>query len=94
MWAQVGIWLRYRHFTIGPHVFGKVKISNFYLKLCLHQGLNKTNLPTKSPSFLDKSSTRYQFFKVYMHNIIYLKNVFMLTYSYLVDDLFEDSETL
>ncbi len=41
----------YYNFPVGPHFFGKVKVSNFDLKLCQHQSLNRTSLPTQSQKF-------------------------------------------
>jgi hypothetical protein len=41
----------YYDFPVGPHFPGKVKVSIFDLKHCLHQGLNKTSLLTKFQNF-------------------------------------------
>jgi hypothetical protein len=41
----------YYNFPVGPDFSSKVKVSNFDLKLCQHQSLNKTSLPTQSQKF-------------------------------------------
>ncbi len=84
----------YYNFPIGLYFSDKIKVSNLDLKLCPHQGLNQTSLPTKLQHFwIDclrdtGMSAQRRFFMDIVLCMDILKN------SYLQDSLSKNSETL
>jgi hypothetical protein len=55
----------------GPHLFGKIKVLNFDLKFCLHQGLNQTTLSTKFQNFRADYLRDMNFFKISIKKRLY-----------------------
>ncbi len=45
----------YYNFPAGPYFSGIIKVSNFDLKFCPHQGLNQISLSTKFQNFWTNS---------------------------------------
>ncbi len=84
----------YYNFPIGLHFSDKLKVSNLDLKLCPHEGLHQTSLPTKFQNFWinylrDTSMlAKRRFFMDIVLCMETLENV------YLGDNLSKGSETL
>jgi hypothetical protein len=71
LWISILYWKLLNPKRIWPHLFGKIKVSKFDLKFCLHQGLNQTTLSTKFQNFRADYLRDMNFFKISIKKRLY-----------------------
>jgi len=84
----------YYNFPIGPHFSDKLKVSNLDLKLCPHEGLHQTSLPTKCQNIWTnylRDTSMLAKRRFFMDIVLYMD---VLENPYLGDNLSKCSEIL